>query len=224
MRGDSQGKKHILGVAEGASENAASATSLLEDFVARGVDPKRRYLFVIDGSKALRGAINRVFRANSPVQRCRHHKIKNVCDKLPDDLADQAKSVMKPAYNLPWQEGITRLKKQAEWLETHYPGAAARLREGQSSTLTAQKSDQEGKTLNPTARVNSIYSLHIGPTPPGVLWVKAQEKTHRGQNAPFNGPGCLHASLPRTEKRCGYGVHKRRIRDHTQTRSALEGG
>jgi len=39
---DAQGHKHVLGVAQGASENAASATSLLEDLVARGVDPKRR--------------------------------------------------------------------------------------------------------------------------------------------------------------------------------------
>lgn len=120
---DSQGKKHVLGLAEGASENAASATALLEDLVARGVDPQHRYLFVIDGSKALRAAINRVFGSANPVQRCRHHKIKNVCDKLPDDLAAQVKSVMKAAYALPWQEGVARLKKQAQWLETHYPGA-----------------------------------------------------------------------------------------------------
>jgi putative transposase len=50
---DSQGKKHVLGLVEGASENAAAATSLLEDLVARGVDPERRYLVVIDSSKAL---------------------------------------------------------------------------------------------------------------------------------------------------------------------------
>jgi len=50
---DAQGHKHVLGLASGASENAASATSLLEDLAERSVDPKRRYLFVIDGSKAL---------------------------------------------------------------------------------------------------------------------------------------------------------------------------
>ncbi|MBM4295211.1 MAG: hypothetical protein FJ126_09960 [Deltaproteobacteria bacterium] len=97
---DAQGRKHVLGVAQGASENAASATSLLEDLVARGLDPSRRYLFVIDGSKALRAAINRVFGSGQPVQRCRHHKIKNVCDKLPEELAAQVKSVMKAAYTV----------------------------------------------------------------------------------------------------------------------------
>ena len=56
-----EGRKHVLSLVEGASENAASATSLLESLVERGVDPARRYLFVIDGSKALRSAIDRVF-------------------------------------------------------------------------------------------------------------------------------------------------------------------
>jgi transposase-like protein len=82
---DAQGRKHILGVAQGASENAASATFLLEDLVARGVEPSRRYLFVIDGSKALRAAINRVFGSGQPVQRCRQHKLKNECRAFPAD-------------------------------------------------------------------------------------------------------------------------------------------
>ncbi len=112
---DVDGKKHVLCLVEGASENGASATSLLEDLVERGVDPSRKYLFVIDGSKALRSGIRKVFGPKSPVQLCRNHKVKNVCDKLPDELALQVKSVMKAAYKLPWKEGISRLKQQAAW-------------------------------------------------------------------------------------------------------------
>jgi len=159
---DAQGNKHVLGMVEGASENASSATALLEDLVERGVDPKRRYLFVIDGSKALRAAINRTFGAGSPVQRCRHHKIRNVCNQLPDDLADQVKSVMKAAYNLPWQEGMAKLRKQTDWLATHYPGAAASLREGMEETFTINRLE-----LSPTLRrclgtTNIIESPHAG--------------------------------------------------------------
>ncbi len=159
---DAQGHKHVLGLAEGASENAASATSLLEDLVERGVDPKRRYLFVIDGSKALRSAINRVFGSASPVQRCRHHKIKNVCDKLPDDLADQVKSVMKAAYQLPWQEGLAKLKQQAQWLETHYPGAAASLREGLEETFTINRLELSPALRRCLGTTNIIESPHAG--------------------------------------------------------------
>jgi putative transposase len=130
--------------------------------VERGVDPRRRYLFVIDGSKALRSAINRVFRSGSPVQRCRHHKIKNVCVKLPDDLADQVKSVMKAAYNLPWQEGMARLKKQAEWLETHYPGAATSLREGLEETFTINRLELSPALRRCLGTTNIIESPHAG--------------------------------------------------------------
>lgn len=55
---------------------------LLEDLVARGVSPEQRRLFVIDGSKALRAAIDMVFGQDNRVQRCRHHKIENVTGHL----------------------------------------------------------------------------------------------------------------------------------------------
>jgi len=57
---DTEGRKHVLGVAEGASANQVVARGLLQDLVRRGVSPSRRRLFVIDGSKALRAAIDAV--------------------------------------------------------------------------------------------------------------------------------------------------------------------
>ena len=52
---DEDGKKHVLGVREGASENAVVTTALLEGLVERGLDQSRRRLFVIDGSREPRG-------------------------------------------------------------------------------------------------------------------------------------------------------------------------
>ena len=43
----------MLGIAERAGENQAAAGGLLERLVEHGLDPKRRYMFVIDGSKTL---------------------------------------------------------------------------------------------------------------------------------------------------------------------------
>ena len=80
---DSDGKKHVLGVREGASENAEVTSALLEDLVERGLDPGRRRLFVIDGSKALRKAIEKVFGQRHPIQRCQWHKRENVVSYLP---------------------------------------------------------------------------------------------------------------------------------------------
>lgn len=159
---DTDGKKQVLGLREGASENSVTATSLLEDLVERGVDPQRRYLFVIDGSKALLSAIDKVFGKGSQVQRCRRHKIGNVCDKLPEDLADQVRSVMKAAYRLPWQEGMARLRKQAEWLRDPYPDAAASLREGLEETFTINRLELSSSLRQCLGTTNIIESPHSG--------------------------------------------------------------
>lgn len=159
---DSDGKKHVLGIREGAGENAATATSLLEDLVERGLGPGRRHLFVIDGSKALRCAIDKVFGKGNPVQRCRRHKIGNVCGRLPDDLAEQVRAVMKAAYRLPWREGVARLKKQAEWLEAHHPDAAASLREGLEETFTINRLELSPSLRLCLATTNVIESPHSG--------------------------------------------------------------
>ena len=72
---DVEGRKHVLALREGATENAAAAKDLLRHLVEHGVDPARRRLFIIDGSKALRTAINAVFGAEPPVQKCRERPL-----------------------------------------------------------------------------------------------------------------------------------------------------
>jgi putative transposase len=136
---DPKGKKHLLGLREGATENATVVTELLADLVARGLDPKRRRLFVIDGSKALRAAIDRVFGERVAVQRCRNHKLRNVLDYLPKELKPQVASVMRAALRLGAEEGIAKLKQQAQWLEREYPDAAASLREGLEELFTINR-------------------------------------------------------------------------------------
>jgi len=96
-------------------------------------------LFVIDGSKALRSAIDEVFGEAARVQRCRTHKVRNVTERLPKDLAAQVKSVMHSAYKLPDSQGIAKLKQQASWLKTEHPDAAASLLEGLEETFTVNR-------------------------------------------------------------------------------------
>ena len=138
---DTQGHKHVLGIREGATENAAVVTALLEDVVARGVNPKRKMLFVIDGSKALRAAINAVFGAEQPVQRCRAHKLRNVLGYLPKEQLAQVKSVLRAAWKLPPKEGMARIKKLAAWLDNSYPSAASSLIEGLEECFTINRLD-----------------------------------------------------------------------------------
>jgi len=159
---DREGRKHVLGLAEGASENEVVARGLLEDLVRRGVKPDRKYLFVIDGSKALRAAIDAIFGAENPVQRCRHHKLENVGGYLPEELKDQVKAAMRAAFRLPAKEGMARLEKQAQWLEHEYPSAAASLREGLAEMFTVNRLGLSPSLARCLGSTNLIESPHSG--------------------------------------------------------------
>jgi putative transposase len=162
------GKKHLLGMREGATENTTVVTELLADLVARGLDPKQRRLFVIDGSKALRAAIERVF-GRVPVQRCRTHKLRNVRDHLPPHLQPQVASAMRAAFRLGPREGIAQLKQQASWLEHEYPDAAGSLREGLEELFTINRLG-----LSPSL-CRALGSTNIIENPNS----SARRKTHR---------------------------------------------
>ena len=166
---DSEGYKHVLGLREGASENATVVRELLEELVARGIDPKQRRLFVIDGSKALRCAIDSIFGPANPVQRCRNHKIKNVMDYLPDDLKDQAKTSMQAAFRLEVDQGMIKLQKLAQWLEKEYPSAAVSLGEGLSEMFTVNRLGLPKVLHRCLCTTNIIESPHSG----------LRQKTHR---------------------------------------------
>ncbi len=159
---DAEGHKHVLGLAEGASENQAVAKGLLEDVVRRGVRTDRKYLFVIDGSRALRAAIDAVFGADHPVQRCRHHKIENVMGYLPEYLKGQTQAAMRSAFRLAAREGMARLEKQAEWLEREYPSAAASLREGLAEMFTVSRLGLSPSLARCLVSTNVIESPHSG--------------------------------------------------------------
>ena len=159
---DEQGQKHVLGLAEGASENEQVVKGLLEGLVGRGLKTDRKYLFVIDGSKALRTAIEAVFGPENPVQRCRNHKLENVSGYLPKELNDQVKAVMRAAFRLPAKEGMARLEKQAEWLEREYPSAAASLREGLAEMFTVNRLGLSSSLSRCLVSTNVIESPNSG--------------------------------------------------------------
>ncbi len=158
---DAKGFKRFLGAQEGSSENAESVAALLEGLVERGLDPERSYLFVIDGSKALRAGILRVFGEDALIQRCRRHKERNVCGKLPEHLADEAKPCMRAAWGEGAEEGIKRLKRRAGQLRRWHPEAAASLLEGLEETFTLNRlglPDSLRRSLESTNLIESPFS------------------------------------------------------------------
>jgi putative transposase len=79
----SSGKKHVLGLREGATENSAACKALLADLIERGLSTERTILVVIDGAKALHKAAVETFGERAIIHRCHEHKKRNVTDALP---------------------------------------------------------------------------------------------------------------------------------------------
>ncbi|GIU75895.1 MAG: IS256 family transposase [Bryobacteraceae bacterium] len=159
---DGEGRKHVLGLREGATENAEAAKDLLQHLVDHGVDPKRRRLFVIDGSRALRTAINAVFGAETPVQRCRNHKLRNVLGRLPRQQQAQTASLMRAAWKLKPDEGMAKFRQIAGWLEHDYPDAAAALLEGLEECFTINRLDIPRSLHRCLATSNIVDNPHSG--------------------------------------------------------------
>ena len=137
---DSTGRKHLLGLAQGASENAHVAKDLLQGLIQRGLNTELATRFIIDGSKALRTAIEAIFGERAPVQRCRTHKARNGLDRITDKTVKaQTKAIMHAAYKLPESGGMARMTQHAQWLKTAYPDAAASLLEGLQETCTVNR-------------------------------------------------------------------------------------
>ena len=152
----------MLGVREGASENAEVTSALLEDLVERGLDPGRRRLFVIDGSKALRKAIEKVFGQRHPIQRCRNHKLRNVLGHLPKDQHPQVKAAFRAAMKLDAKQGEQKLEQLARWLERDHPSASASLREGLSEMFTINRLGLPPRLRMCLGSTNLIDSTHSG--------------------------------------------------------------
>jgi putative transposase len=134
---DAGGRKHVLGLWEGATENSAACRALLANLVKRGLPTDRSLLWVIDGAKALRSAITNTFGRRSQVQRCQVHKRRNVEAHLPKRLHAQVGRAMNQAYKAKTVKTAKRLLNNlARSLEDEHPGAAASLREGLDETLT----------------------------------------------------------------------------------------
>ena len=158
---DERGGKQVLGLREGATENAAAVKALLADLVERGLD-NRSLLIVIDGAKALHKAVVEVFGRRALIQRCREHKKRNVTDALPERLRAGVRSAMNQAYATRDAGRAQRLLGNlARRLEHQHPGAAASLREGLEETLTVMRlglSENLERVLSSTNLIENLFS------------------------------------------------------------------
>ena len=154
------GKKQVLGIWDGATENATMVKALLEDLVERGLSTDRSYLFVIDGSKALRKGIISVFGKDALIQRCQFHKEKNVLSYLPERHQATIRRALRAAWGMRRHDKARKaLLKIVSKLEALSPGAAASLREGLEETITIHRIDVPVELRDVLKTTNPIENI-----------------------------------------------------------------
>jgi putative transposase len=158
---DPQGRKHVLALREGSTENATVAKGLLADLRTRGLELDRPTLFVIDGGTGLRKALREHCGPLAVVQRCQVHKRRNVLLHLPEALRPRIARALTEAYGLADAAlAQRRLEQLAAGLERTHPGAAASLREGLAETLTLQRLGVTGALYRTLRSTNVIENLN----------------------------------------------------------------
>ena len=155
------GRKVVLGLWLGSTENAALCTSLLNDLLERGLKVDGRILCVIDGGRGIRKALEDVFGDLAVVQRCRVHKKRNILDHLPPPRKAYVSRMLTEAWR---SDSATlarrRLKTLLQWFESNGEnGAAGSLREGMEETLTVAKLDLPGALRTFLVTTNAIENL-----------------------------------------------------------------
>jgi transposase-like protein len=157
------GRKTILGIRQGATENATVVGELLGDLMNRGLDYTQLRLYILDGGKALHAAVNKYAGESAPIQRCQVHKRRNVLDHLTDEQKPLVAKTLNAAYAL---EDYAAAKQALNTLHRELmdlnPSAARSLAEGLEETLTVHRlhiPPQLRKTLASTNVIESAFSI-----------------------------------------------------------------
>lgn len=137
---DFSGKKHILGFREGSTENSRVCLDLLHDLRCRKLDTNHPMLAVIDGSAALRSAVDEFFGIHVEVHRCHQHKCENVKGYLPKEYQGEYERKMRAAWGMQgYDEARKALQGVVRELQRVNFQAAESLEEGFEETLTLHR-------------------------------------------------------------------------------------
>ena len=157
---DSDGKKHVLGIREGATENSSACTALLANLRERGLRTDRTTLVVLDGAKALAKAAREVFGVRALIQRCQAHKARNILDHLPEDMRPSVREAIRQAYGAGDAARAKRLLGNlARRLRDDHPSAAESVEEGLDETLTVLRLGLPRNLQRVLSTTNAIENL-----------------------------------------------------------------
>jgi transposase-like protein len=160
---DEYGRKMILGIRQGATENATVVGELLTELVERGFDFTEPRLYILDGAKALSAAVKKHAGESAAIQRCQVHKRRNVLDHLTDEQKPDVAKKLNAAYALEdYAAAKQALNAVHRELKDLNPSAARSLGEGMEETLTVHRLHlpmQLRKTMASTNVIESAFSI-----------------------------------------------------------------
>ena len=154
------GTKVPVGLLLGDTENTVVVKDLLADLVDRGLRFEHGILAVLDGSKALRKGVAKVFGAKALVQRCTLHKRRNVIGYLPQARRKAIDKRLAGIFaNADAAAGLRDARRLAAQLKTDHPDAAGSLLEGLEEMFTVAQLGITGALRRSLTNTNCIESM-----------------------------------------------------------------
>lgn len=196
------GKKIILGIEQIHSENGRAIEQWFDRLIERGLKFEQGILFIIDGSKGIKKAIEHTFSIYALIQRCRWHKRENIVAYLDEAQQVIFRRRLQEAYaRTTYKEAMEALMQLHQELEQFNASAAKSLMEGLEETLTIHHlglSPELARSLSTTNCIEGVLSQLGSYT----------DKVDRWQNSDqimrWTGTGLMDIE-PRLHRIYGYG-------------------
>ena len=150
------GRREILGLTVGLSEEAATWTEFLRTLVERGLSGVR--LAISDAHGGVKNAIRTVFQGAS-WQRCKVHFLRNVTAKVPKSAQGMVLAAVKNIFLQTDMAGAKEaLRKTATMLEEKYPSVSEQLLAAEEEVLAyldfPLEHHRQISSTNPLERLN----------------------------------------------------------------------
>ena len=145
---NTEGKREVLGMDVGTSEDGAFWLGFLRSLVARGLSGVQ--LVTSDAHQGLKDAIATVF-GEASWQRCRTHFMTNLLSKVPKRAQPWVATMIRTIYQQPSPEEVhAQHQRVVAQLEERFPEAAGRLEEAGADILAS--------TAFPVAHWKQVWS------------------------------------------------------------------
>jgi transposase-like protein len=158
IAGLSDGSKTVVAIQSGHRESIESWSSFLRDLKRRGMNAPR--LVVGDGNLGIWGGLRNIY-PESQEQRCWNHKIRNVLDKLPKKVQEEAKlGLQRVVYATSTAEAEREKRRFQTWCrELGQDRAASSLNRDWDQMLTFfQYPEQHWRHIRTTNPVESPFA------------------------------------------------------------------